>query len=47
LEKYLNNEQVETRGTRKRKSLQKMPEALADDRDVFDIVPETRRLENA
>ena len=47
LEKYLNNKQSETRGTRKRKSLQKMPEALADDRDVFDIVPETRRLENA
>tara|TARA_B100000959_G_scaffold133241_2_gene139732 strand:+ start:2233 stop:3063 length:831 start_codon:yes stop_codon:yes gene_type:complete len=47
LEKYLNNKQVETRGTRKRKSLQKMPEALEDDKDVFDMIPEARRLENA
>ena len=47
LEKYLNNKQTETRGTRKRKSLQKMPEALEDDKDVFDMVPEARRLENA
>ncbi len=47
LEKYINNKQAETRGTRKRKSLQKMSEALEDGRDVFDIVPETRRLENA
>ena len=47
LEKYLNNKQSETRGTRKRKSLQKMPEALEDDKDVFDMVPEARRLENA
>jgi len=47
LEKYLNNKQVETRGTRKRKSLQKMPEALEDDKDVFDMITEARRLENA